>query len=202
MVQGASGHPCASGVNATSPVFRVGLLTRRVPQGAAERPGWAWSVKSQACAMAAAVSDVVRCSSMPHAFGPAARPPPHRVRSPAGNAIIRFDGPDPRELSLADARQPLRITPAGTPMELTVRRGKATPTAKLALRDLIPAHAPPLERCAGLPSCCRWRQSHKKKASHDEAFSVAGGDRRKVYASAVSLYASTGMHAHMMFLSP
>jgi hypothetical protein len=69
-----------------------------------------------------------------------------------GDAIIRFDGRGPRELSLADARQPLRITPAGTPMELTVRRGKATRTAKLVLRDLIPAHAPSLDRCAGLPS--------------------------------------------------
>src|SRR5690348_2602290 len=98
-------------------------------------------------------------ASMPPACGPAARPPLHRVRSPAGktglavgDVIIRFDGRGPRELSLADARQPLRITLAGTPMELTVRRGKATPTAKLVLRDLIPAHAPSLDRCAGLPS--------------------------------------------------
>ncbi len=63
-----------------------------------------------------------------------------------GDVITRFDGRGSRELSLADARQLLRITPAGTSMELTVRRGKATRTMKLVLRDLIPVHAPPLGR--------------------------------------------------------
>lgn len=61
-----------------------------------------------------------------------------------GDVVTRIDGRGPPELSLAYARQLLRITPAGTQMEITVRRGKATRKVKLVLRDLIPAHAPPL----------------------------------------------------------
>lgn len=61
-----------------------------------------------------------------------------------GDVIARIDGRGPRELSLADARRLLRATPAGTPVTLNVRRGKATRTLVLVLRDQIPEHASPL----------------------------------------------------------
>ncbi|MEP7185914.1 MAG: aspartyl protease family protein, partial [Rhodanobacter sp.] len=60
------------------------------------------------------------------------------------DVITHFDGRGTDELSLADARKLLRVTPAGTQMTLTVRRGVTTRKVKLVLRDLIPADAPPL----------------------------------------------------------
>ena len=61
-----------------------------------------------------------------------------------GDVIIRFDGRGADELSLADARKLLRVTPAGTEVGLTVRRGDTRRKMKLVLRNLIPTHAPPL----------------------------------------------------------